>query len=536
MFHAHIPKLIRTIEPHLRIAQKKQLKKEGKYKGQQEEYPRGLDEKAKPDCASYVRQLVVGVSDPGKKHKYIVERYVEEFLKNIENLEILETRVFTESIGQSIGELKHLKALRLFSSGVDPEYLKPLFKVKGLKHLDIQGDCDFGRFSGNVEDYRTPTQSLIRNSMSTLLSLTVVAHNYSGHILKDWDTKATGKHDFTALKSLTLSGVDIDAGIVMKLEKAFDFMRLRELSLGNMPDENDHLFKHLTILATSSERKSPGISLRKLSLKMGGTEYSYMHSPANFESKCAFISSFSTLTTLELPDYGMYPVANTINPGLSDMLLQAILKHKGLKTFKMSYAGIPVDKKVPYLSPETVGQIVDGLPLLQEFEFPPDEEKIVSYFPQKILFSANFQNSNFQISNFQQDQISAALTRGENLTAITCFPYQSWGSFPAPDSPGENIITSILKAFVSNVQPANNETFVWEEHCKLRRVSVTWKQWEVASKLGKAEKGMGKTQSVKSDDGREVLYRDVSAYYQIRRIHVGYDLAHEWVEKVERDM
>jgi hypothetical protein len=37
MFHAYIPKLIRALEPHLSIAQKRQLMKEGKYKGQQKD-------------------------------------------------------------------------------------------------------------------------------------------------------------------------------------------------------------------------------------------------------------------------------------------------------------------------------------------------------------------------------------------------------------------------------------------------------------------------------------------------------------------
>jgi hypothetical protein len=96
MFHAHIPKLIRALEPHLTIEQKKQLKKEGKYKGQQERHQSGHDEKATPICAGYVRQLIVGVGDPGKKHKYIVERYVEEALKNMDNLEIVETRMITK--------------------------------------------------------------------------------------------------------------------------------------------------------------------------------------------------------------------------------------------------------------------------------------------------------------------------------------------------------------------------------------------------------------------------------------------------------
>jgi hypothetical protein len=73
-----------------------QLKKEGSYKGQQEQYPSQLDANAKPAGASYVRQIVVGVSEPGRKHEHIVHRYVEEAFKNMNNLEIVETYFLTE--------------------------------------------------------------------------------------------------------------------------------------------------------------------------------------------------------------------------------------------------------------------------------------------------------------------------------------------------------------------------------------------------------------------------------------------------------
>jgi hypothetical protein len=95
-FHAHIPELIRALEPHLTIAQKKQLKKEGKYKGQQERYSSHLDANEKPACASSVRQMIAGVADPGRKHEYIVHRYVEEAFKNMDNLEIVEVYFLTE--------------------------------------------------------------------------------------------------------------------------------------------------------------------------------------------------------------------------------------------------------------------------------------------------------------------------------------------------------------------------------------------------------------------------------------------------------
>lgn len=95
MFHAHIFKAICALEPHLSIVQKKQLKEEGQYKGQQAQYPKGLKRNAIPDCASYVQQIVIGRISPGKNHEYIVHRYVEEAFKNMDNLEIVETKSLT---------------------------------------------------------------------------------------------------------------------------------------------------------------------------------------------------------------------------------------------------------------------------------------------------------------------------------------------------------------------------------------------------------------------------------------------------------
>lgn len=107
-FHAHIPYLIRTLEPYLRITQRKQLKREGKYKGQQKRFSSRLDQDAVPACGRYVRQLLIGAIVPGNKHKYICLRYIEEMLKNIKNLELVDTRVLTEYI--------YLMALRCPSS------------------------------------------------------------------------------------------------------------------------------------------------------------------------------------------------------------------------------------------------------------------------------------------------------------------------------------------------------------------------------------------------------------------------------------
>ena len=98
MFHAHIAKAIRTLEPHLSIQQRKQLKKEGTYRGQKDLYPADLKPNEIPACADYVQQLVVGVVQAGKKHDYIVHRYIEEAMKNMKNVQVLEALCLTESV------------------------------------------------------------------------------------------------------------------------------------------------------------------------------------------------------------------------------------------------------------------------------------------------------------------------------------------------------------------------------------------------------------------------------------------------------
>jgi hypothetical protein len=98
LYHAHIQKLIRAIEPYLSIGVKKQLKKVGAYKGQQTEYPKDVDESAIPLCASHVRQLVIGAVDPGRKHQHICERCIEEALKSMKKLEIVDIMFLTKHV------------------------------------------------------------------------------------------------------------------------------------------------------------------------------------------------------------------------------------------------------------------------------------------------------------------------------------------------------------------------------------------------------------------------------------------------------
>ncbi|KAF1817037.1 hypothetical protein P152DRAFT_387111 [Eremomyces bilateralis CBS 781.70] len=513
MFHAHISKLIRALEPHLTIAQKRQLKKEGNYKGQQERYPSHLDANAKPASASHVREMVVGVADPGRKHQYIVHRYVEEVFKNVNNLEIVEVYFLTKSMGQSIASLKNIQALRLHEPEI--EAMTPLAKIKNLKHLSVENSS----FNNNI------VQSILLNSTSTLRSLVVKGNGYAISFLQDWEKKVSAddalakrEYSLTVLKSFTLSGVSFDATFITSLQRAIDYMGLCELTLGHLSDGKHLFFQHLTNLATSSHNSATGISLRSLCLEMSDDRYGETpeHIQTNFEAKCRFISAFDTLTTLEVKDYNQYPNTITTNPGLPDTLLQAILKHQNLRSLKISYQGMVSGCKIPYLSATTVAAIIDNLPQLQDLEFAPEEAEI--------------------------NEIGEALSRGTNLTSITCFPHDSWARHPQPDEPGRNILLGIVNGFLSRADGSGSGKFIWEDHFKLQRVSVTYKVWEVASKFGKPEKGtkkkgMKKAEKIKSggDGTREVLYRDISGTFPIR-IHVGYDPDFAWVEKVANDI
>lgn len=93
-----IPAMIRTVERYLSIRQKKEIKKIGQYKGQQETYPAGVHEDEVPECAKYVRELVIGNSSPGKKHNKTMHRYIEEFCNNMADIRVLEANMLTQYV------------------------------------------------------------------------------------------------------------------------------------------------------------------------------------------------------------------------------------------------------------------------------------------------------------------------------------------------------------------------------------------------------------------------------------------------------
>ncbi|KAM0410287.1 hypothetical protein ACHAPZ_000882 [Fusarium culmorum] len=136
-YHAHIAKLIRTIEPLLTIEQRKQLKKEGQYKGQQESFPDKADDKKKPEIADFVRQAMLDIISPDKKHGYIVYRYAEELLKSINNLEVFAATSLSESMAKTLAIRNNLQALWLHISDHQNPEAEALAAIRGLKHLHL---------------------------------------------------------------------------------------------------------------------------------------------------------------------------------------------------------------------------------------------------------------------------------------------------------------------------------------------------------------------------------------------------------------
>lgn len=280
--------------------------------------------------------------------------------------------------------------------------MRPLAKVKNLQHLYVKDhDWACGEGKDNVVLW------MLLNSRTTLRSLSLHTSSFGTCFLANWDmilenwdmivenrdkfmvngdeiisvSKSDEPHHLAALKSFTLSGARFDEEKFLKsMQNAIDFASLQELRLGCLGEDNHRLFQYLASLFGSAQDKP--VNLRTLSVNMlhDLLEEVPEQKQVDHDAICAFVSSFDTLSTLELADYNPYPEEQTVNPGLPDTLLQAVLRHENLKVLKISYRGIISGFKIPYLSAKTVAAIVDNLPHLEEFKFAPEVTEIVRPF------------------------------------------------------------------------------------------------------------------------------------------------------------
>ncbi|CAG9978297.1 unnamed protein product [Clonostachys byssicola] len=505
-FHADIQKLIQSIEPYLSRSQMRALRKEkGEYNCRQKKFSPYVAEHQVPQCASFVRQLIVGDRDPDRKHEHIIHAYLNEALENMRNLQIVESMPMTKSIAQNLATMEHLQALSIdltHLSRLDHGARPFLRKIKNLKHLSVKDN------SSSLDIFGEPDliPQIIVNSRATLRSLIFIKGCSGG--MPAPTTPATG-HEFPNLKSLSLGRTEFDTDFSKWLQRSIDFMRLRELYHESLGDDQASFFDHLATLAAS--KASSEIALRTFFVDLS-IKYTRMPqlNQLRIDAQIRFLSSFDTLTSLEL--YAYNKPSTEIPSGNSETLLDAILKHKSLKTLKISYVDIDCSfGNILYISAANLTIILDGLPLLEEIQFAPETEELA--------------------------EIGRALTRGANLKSITYFPAGSLELLKV-ESYYVEVLKSILWAFVSHSADASNSKAesVWEDHTKLREISINLKAWQVSSPLaGRAPEGAGKPTIFFTKERREVMCYDVS-YTKATDLNRLFDPTYRWVERVARDM
>lgn len=290
------------------------------------------------------------------------------------------------SITQGLASLKNLKVLDLsfIDNGTDEDLLA-LAKIKGLKHFKLSDTYSFD------SERRKALQTMIINSASTLESLCVKTCNRSpmGLLLLDWAEKdptlaatTSRKPVLTALRSLSLDSYTMGFEGIDTIFKAIDFTQLVELRVCRMDQHDRYFLRKFVALVKAAKSDGTGMKLRHLCVEMWrapSADDTIADVAEKIEEISELVSCFDSLESLKLENFGEYPRARiTTNPGLANSLLQAILRNKNLKTLKISHNQPEHEFRVPYLSPESVGALIDGLHLLQNFEFAPKEGQIVS--------------------------------------------------------------------------------------------------------------------------------------------------------------
>ncbi|RBR07087.1 uncharacterized protein FIESC28_10833 [Fusarium coffeatum] len=505
-YHAHIAKLIRSIEPALTIGQRKQLRKEGQYKGQQETFPK-TDEKRRPEIANFIRQAAFEIGDPGQKHRFIVYRYIEELLKSAGNLQVFAATDFTESMAKSLASNNHLRALHLkISEGRMPDVL-PLTAIKGLRHLHLE--------TADVYTTADSPLALIWNSRSTLRSLTLdkscFQRFYKNKMdrTEELDESSERRYDFTTLKSLSLQRVSwlMDPDEVDAVTRAIDFTALESLDLSHQSKRLSLLFRRLSSIFSSAE--STKIKVQKLSLNMGYQAFTNRGDQTakteEEEPGLEFISSFDTLTSLTVYVHS----ADLPNPVLKDAMLQGILKHKNLSNLEFMNTYSIRDWDAPYLDANTVALLVDNLPRLRHFRF--------------------------RSTAIHLSKIAKALSRGCNLETIRMeIPSASEGE---AKELGIEFIHDLVFPILEKDSDGDEKVYRWEDHSKINQVILDVAVWEIGSEFGPFKKGMKKAQKITSSSypKRKVMYRDVTrpTYLWMR---TRFDDIRGWVDEVEKDI
>ncbi|KAK8066788.1 hypothetical protein PG997_013535 [Apiospora hydei] len=488
-----LPGMIRLLKPHLTNAQRKQLMDEGEYEDPTNEdpdvsnewRPTGLGDFERPPCCNHVRQLIVGDCDGGEHdEETYVGRFTEEASRNWDHLEFVEVHQMTATLAENIAVCKNLKALKLCgpnnswpSPRLYAEYA-PLAIVKGLEHLTVNNfsagiPCEILRsILGNSAATLRGLEMLLRpeGNLAFMFKKLVLPNLQSVGLGFQWDPDEKDMLDslFTAVDFPKLTKLALyipTVGISGRLTKVFRAM----------PEDVQPKLRTLVIeMFTSPADEGP---------------------EAKWRAAMSFISSFHTLTTLEIPNNVYHELA--------------ILAHKGLETLDISYSGTPSGFKCMLQSAETIRCIVSALPRLRVLKIAPEEGQML-------------------LTSKQQAEAAKALANCANLESLTIIR-------------GVSLPNAVLPAFLAHrSQPRDGVSrsgeFVWEEHYRLKRISNGRNVWEISSQPGTGTSQVeGLTNGQVGEARREVFVRDISgrvggcdsAESELRRF--------EWIEAVAKD-
>lgn len=293
-----------------------------------------------------------------------------------------QANTYGRAMSQSIASLKNLKALRLVSRNTDHknESLESLSQIKDLKHLGVE---NLGYYDLNKDNI---VRSMLLNSSTTLQSLGIWTNSYGPGFIDSWEEVVSAnpslrnrKYTLVALKSLTLHGTSFTATLVTALQRAIDLLSLRDLSLdGNYLE---FFLRQLADLAATSSNSGTAVGLQNLTLELGRPAHGMAAGqiPAKIAASSSFISAFDTLTSLEIKNFHHHQTI-PVDALSTEALIQAIIKHKNLKTLRFSYAGTSHEYGGLFLRATSIAAIVNALPYLQLLEFAPQESEIVSLF------------------------------------------------------------------------------------------------------------------------------------------------------------
>ncbi|ESU10280.1 hypothetical protein FGSG_03010 [Fusarium graminearum PH-1] len=326
----YVYKVISRLEPFLSINQKRKLWKEGRCRSQQIKSHRLLAPDVAPLGAQCVRQMTVGLIGRAVKHRQNVMRKLEEVLKNLSNLEVLDTT-----------ELSH--------------NIAPMSQLRDLKHLSIStNECQCITPVSRDETL----QSIILNSSSTLESLEVYPLKWDSSIHADREGQVPVRNQdviddgFSALKSLVLYGHSA------RPINGTDFQSNDGTYFSSIAS------KSLEKSFCSAERRD--IQLRELTLDMHPELQGRDAYETEMDAMYRFIASFGTLTSLEIYDHNRFPHCRRNNPGLSEQLQEAIIVHSGLESLRLRYS--ETGEEVPFFSTPDIETFTKNLSELRVLE------------------------------------------------------------------------------------------------------------------------------------------------------------------------